>query len=157
MLLGRLYLQHGTFLDYYTGAHAPSLSAALRAQLTLDAPSSSSSTAAAPSLPQNAEHRDKIPAEHRALFPQFCVAPGLPPMFLVHGTADTAVLLVESQNFHRLLQDAGVASTLEIVDGKEHSFDYEPSAEAEFGAPGGLFDRAMGFLQEMLLRCVRAR
>ena len=147
MLLGRLYLQTGTFLDYYTGSHDPSISASLRRQLAVREPPAPQEHS---SLDNN-EHGDNIPANHRHLFPQFCVTPDLPPMFLIHGSADTAVLLAESCNLHRLLQEAGVFSVLEIIEGKEHSFDYDPSAEDEFGGEGGLFDRAIGFLKEQLL------
>ncbi|KAI0333674.1 alpha/beta-hydrolase [Cubamyces sp. BRFM 1775] len=134
MLLGRLYLQLGTFLDYYTGCHSPSLSATLRQQL-LALPTGSSS----------------IPDAQLHLFPQFKISSALPPMYLIHGSADTAVLVRESRNLLALLHDAGVPAQLVIVEGKEHSFDYEPRAEEEFGHPGGLFDQAIRFLEEALL------
>lgn len=146
MLLGRLYLQTGTFLDYFTGSHQPSLSLTLREQLSLDNLSGFQGNASSKSL----QHYEKIPASHRILFPQFCVTSDLPPVFFVHGDADTAVLVAESQNLHRLLQHAGVPCELQIVEGKEHSFDYDPTADTEFGEPGGLFDQAVEFLNTHL-------
>ncbi|KAL1950706.1 hypothetical protein VTO73DRAFT_5830 [Trametes versicolor] len=137
MLLGRLYLQMGTFLDYYTGSHNPSLSAILRAHLR--------------DQPQADHSAPAIPAAHRHLFPQFMITSALPPMFLIHGSSDTAVVIKESHNLQSLLEAAGVRAELVVVEGKEHSFDYEPNAEEEFGGPGGLFDRAASFLQEALI------
>ncbi|KAI9058266.1 alpha/beta-hydrolase [Trametes sanguinea] len=140
MLLGRLYLQLGTFLDYYTGCHNPSLSASLRDLLSA-----------------NDQHVDlqcsasrSIPETHRLLFPQYSVSAGFPPTLLIHGSADTAVLVGESQNLHNLLLGIGTRSELVIVEGKEHSFDYEPTADEEFGQPGGLFDRVAKFIEETL-------
>ncbi|KAI0822343.1 alpha/beta-hydrolase [Trametes gibbosa] len=154
MLLGRLYLQMGTFLDYYTGSHAPSLSATLGAllrEVNHDDHSSSGHPSPGPSSGAlQTELRGAIPAAHRHLFPQLGVDPALPPMFLIHGSADTAVKVTESENMRSLLQRVGVRAELVIVEGKEHSFDYEPTAEGEFGCPGGLFDRTVIFLQEAL-------
>ncbi|OSD07305.1 alpha/beta-hydrolase [Trametes coccinea BRFM310] len=140
MLLGRLYLQLGTFLDYYTGCHDPSLSVSLRKLLGA-----------------NDQHVDaqssvlqSIPEAHRRLFPQCNVDAGFPPTLLIHGSADTAVLVRESQNLHRLLQDICTRSEIVIIEGKEHSFDYEPTAEEEFGQQNGLFDRAAKFIEEAL-------
>ena len=147
MLLGRLYLQLGTFLDHYTGSHSPSLSATLRQQLPTDPLSPSSGTQSTIQA-----LRQSIPDAHLRLFPQFNISSALPPTYLIHGSADTAVLARESQNLLALLQDAGVPAKLVIVEGKEHSFDYEPRAEEEFGYLGGLFDQAVRFLEEILGR-----
>ena len=147
MLLGRLYLQLGTFLDYYTGSHSPSLSATLRQQLPTDPLSPSSGTQSTIQA-----LRQSVPDAHLRLFPQFKISSALPPTYLIHGSADTAVLVRESQNLLALLQDASVPAKLVIIEGKEHSFDYEPRAEEEFGYPGGLFDQAVHFLEEILGR-----
>ncbi|KAI6044867.1 Alpha/Beta hydrolase protein [Pisolithus marmoratus] len=114
MLLGRLYLQLGTYLDYYTGMHEPSLSAYLRS-LPVDL------TSRVEGLRANS-----IPEQHRPLFPQFAVTSAWPPTCLVHGSADTAVLIEESRHMHSLLMAANVDVELWEVDGAEHSFDYEP-------------------------------
>ncbi len=153
MLLGRLYLQMGTFLDYYTGSHNPSLSAILRAhaneQLQGDYSASAMENPGSGDLLKTSQQA--IPAAHRHLFPQFMISPALPPMFLIHGSSDTAVVVKESHNLRSLLEKAGVRAELVVVEGKEHSFDYEPNAEDEFGGPGGLFDRAVSFLREALI------
>ncbi|RDX42635.1 alpha/beta-hydrolase [Lentinus brumalis] len=148
MLLGRLYLQTGTYLDYFTGSHTPSLSATLRDLLSQDGLLAEDPD----SLDAPAEqYRGAIPAEHLHLFPQFADVSSFPPTLLLHGSADSAVWTRESQNMHRLLRDAGVHVELRIVVGKEHSFDYEPDAEEEFGAVGGLFDEAMQFLRAHII------
>lgn len=133
MLLNRLYLQLGVYLDYYTGDHEPSLSSTLR-------------EAAEGSQYSIAKLKPLIPAEHLALFPQFNVDPSWPPALLVHGSEDTAVKLEESLNMKRLLDDAGVENVLSIVDGAEHSLDYVADAEKLYGGSGGLFDSIVHFL-----------
>ncbi|CDO77134.1 hypothetical protein BN946_scf184657.g9 [Trametes cinnabarina] len=140
MLLGRLYLQLGAFLDYYTGCHDPSLSISLRKLLDANKLN----------VDPRSNLLENIPEAHRHMFPQLCVGADFPPTLLIHGSADTAVLVGESQNLHILLLNAGVGSELQIVEGKEHSFDYEPAAEEEFGQPEGLFDRAAKFLVQTL-------
>lgn len=132
LLLPRLYLQLGTWLDYYTGQHEPSLSAQLRGAQT------------------GADLTSLLLDEHRALFPQLYVDMAWPPAFLVHGNKDSAVPVVESQNMERLLKSAGVKVTLKVVDGQEHSFDKAEGAEETFGGLGGLFDEIITFLAEGL-------
>ena len=122
MLIGRLYLQLGSFLDYYTGNHNPSLSHTLRE--ALDANSNDNDSA------YRAEQMQMlIPDHHLPLFPQFGVTPAWPPTLLCHGTADSAVRVGESRNMKALLEGAGVAVRLIEFEGREHSFDYEPDAE----------------------------
>ena len=147
-LLGRLYLQLGNFLDYYTGAHEPSLSDALRNLLSGDERLVRDGDVET----DDARYADSIPSEHRPLFPQFNVMSNFPPAFLIHGSADTAVLLRESDIMFAKLKKAGVHAELKVLEGKEHNFDYEPSAEEEFGQPGGLFEQAIDFLKGRLLR-----
>ncbi|KAI0769025.1 alpha/beta-hydrolase [Trametes elegans] len=142
MLLARLYFQMGDLLDYYTGSHNPSLSSSLRMVLL--------------QYGDGNKLREAIPETHWQLFPQLGISSTLPPMLLIHGAEDTSVLVGESRNLHSLLQDAGVRTELIILDGKEHSFDYDAKAEEEFGGPGGLFDRAVHFLSQALRRSVPA-
>ncbi|KAI0632357.1 alpha/beta-hydrolase [Trametes polyzona] len=141
MLLARLYLQMGTFLDYYTGSHEPSLSDALRKLYDSRA---RNDQAFAKSL------AEAIPVAQRHLFPQIAASGDMPPVLCIHGSADTAVLVRESENLVSILKNAGARAELVVVEDKEHSFDYEATAEGEFGGPEGLFDRAMTFLQEAL-------
>ena len=122
MLIGRLYLQLGSFLDYYTGNHNPSLSHTLRAVLGADSDNT-----------DHAHHVEQmrilIPNHHLPLFPQFGVTPAWPPTLLCHGTTDSAVRVEESRNMKVLLEGAGVPVRLIEFEGREHSFDYEPGAE----------------------------
>ena len=132
MQLARLWLQQGTYLDYWTGAHEPSLSSALRA--LLPAP--------------NTEHlEDAVPPAHRAIFPQLLVTPDWPPVIHVHGSEDSAVPADSSRAMHARLCAAKVESVLRIAEGSEHSFDLKKSAEAAFGE---LFDEVVEFLRVRL-------
>ncbi|THH27996.1 hypothetical protein EUX98_g6191 [Antrodiella citrinella] len=133
MLLARLYLQLGVFLDYYTQMYQPSLSLALRGAR------------------DDAELSEillsHLSPSHLRLFPQLQVSSAWPPTFLIHGEADTAVPVLESIHMRDVLKTAGVDVTLQIVKGLEHSFDYVKDAEAHFSA---LFDQAASFLMTRL-------
>ena len=132
MALAFLYLQLGTYLDYYTGEHEPSLSAAMR-----DSPDTSKESL-----------RDLIPQRHRNLFPQYNVNSSWPPTYLLHGEDDTAVLVDESKNMHQLLKEAGVDTTLKHIPGQDHYFDImTPNAEDLYGK---VFDEVLGFLKSHL-------
>ncbi|KAL4073279.1 Alpha/Beta hydrolase protein [Scleroderma yunnanense] len=133
MLIGRLYLQLGTYLDYYTGQHDPSLSAHLRSLYT------TASTPLAASIPER----------HRRIFPQLGVSPAWPPTCLVHGVSDTAVLAEESRCLHSLLKAANVVVELWEVPGAEHSFDYTPPIEGM--SYEKLFDDIVEFLARHLV------
>lgn len=141
MQLARLWLQLGTYLDYWTGAHTPSLSDALRALL--------------PAGEEHTEHAELDarlaealpPAEH-AIFPQLLVTHDWPRVLLVHGSEDSAVPVDSSKAMHARLRAAKVETVLRVLDGSEHSFDLKNGAEATFG---GLFDEAVEFLRAALL------
>jgi len=135
MFLTRLLLQQGTFLDYYTGDHEPSLSETLGRSLDWDTPK----------YPESV-----IPQNHISLFPQFGVSSHWPPTFLVHGAADTAIPVDGSQHMRDLLEAAAVDVTLKIVEGQEHSFDYVPNAAELYGDKDGLFDEMVAFLLSWL-------
>ena len=151
MVLSRMYLQFGIMLDYITGEHAhgkkPSLSDILRKSLASDKadlahPGSEAHEAA------NERLKQLIPDRHLRLFPQFGITSDWPPTYLVHGSSDSAVLAHESRYMHKLLEKAGVETTLSVQEGFEHSFDYEPDAEAVHGSR--LFDSVGEFLKEHL-------
>lgn len=135
MLLARLYLQMGIFLDFYAGIR--DLSLELRQIL-------SSSTASHPPEAELAQRfQSALP-----LFPQLAVTTSWPPTFLVHGAQDTAVPVEESSHMFHRLESIGVPVTLRVVPDKEHSFDYAVDAETEFGQDGGLFDEVQRFILE---------
>ncbi|KAJ7579771.1 Alpha/Beta hydrolase protein [Mycena floridula] len=121
MLVARLWLQLGVFLDYYTGQHEPSLSEQLRKVLKESDPEAVVKTL-----------RQVVPPEHHCLFPQLNVSPAWPPTFLCHGSADSAVPVCESQTLQSLLKGQDVSCELLVLEGKDHSFDYVPEAETIF-------------------------
>ncbi|KAJ4469353.1 Alpha/Beta hydrolase protein [Lentinula lateritia] len=140
MPLALLYLQLGTYLDYYTGEHAPSLSDTLR--VALPSPNVQSN----PGM-KKIILRKHIPIQHHAIFPQLNVSPSWPPVFLLHGAEDTAVPVTESKNMYATLKWAGVETKIKIVDGEDHFFDQIPDAEEKYGQ---VFDEAAKFLIEKL-------
>ncbi|KAF7966186.1 hypothetical protein HWV62_39710 [Athelia sp. TMB] len=154
MFLSRLYLQLGIMLDYLTGEHSPSLSEGLQTSLASDKldlatrthPYAASEYAAF----DNVNHRIKALIPERVLpaFSQFSVTSSWPPTYLVHGANDTAVLAHESYYLHHLLANAGVDAKLQIIEGKEHSFDYEPDAEELHGKE--VFDEVARWLEHQL-------
>ncbi|KAI0311307.1 alpha/beta-hydrolase [Amylostereum chailletii] len=138
MPLARLYLQLGVYLDYWTGVHG--LGARLARLLPAHVERVSDATRGAT--------RAALPEDAKELFPQLWVTKHWPRTLLVHGEMDTAVHAADSRRLHQLLRTEGVDARLEIVQGEEHSFDYQPGAEAKFGA---LFDRVRDFLREALV------
>ncbi|KAL0949811.1 hypothetical protein HGRIS_009846 [Hohenbuehelia grisea] len=149
MLLVRLYLQLGVFLDYYTGLHQPSLSELLRAAHAGTATDVVADSDTMTGSGSRAASAICIPTEVRGLFPQLNVSSAWPASFLCHGTADTAVPVGESLNMYTLLKGAGVDVELGVVEGKEHSFDYESGADSE-GSLKALFDKIGGFVIQRL-------
>ena len=132
MLLARLYLQLGTFLDYWTGLYEPSITNTLRPLCEDGSPD------------DEMDFEDLIPEDSKPLFPQLHArTTAWPPTLLVHGTKDTAVPLAESAHMLSKLSSAGALVRLIEVQGMEHSFDYEPSAEEKCT---GVFDEVIQFL-----------
>jgi acetyl esterase/lipase len=139
MQLARLWLQLGTYLDYWTGLHEPSISGALREILPVEGEDIATIDGRlAATLP---------PSQH-ALFPQLLVTPEWPRVLHIHGSEDTAVPAQSSRELHARLLDAKVESTLRIVEGREHVFDLKPGAEETFSE---LFDEAAEFLRAAIL------
>ncbi|KAF8532102.1 alpha/beta-hydrolase [Gautieria morchelliformis] len=134
MLLARLYLQLGNFIDYYTGEHQGSISETLRDHLSADKDMALS------------DWSSLIPPAHQPLFPQLNVS-AFPPTFFIHGSHDTAVPVEESQSLHRQLQASGIASILKVCTGMEHSFDYQPDAGLLWTS---VFDEAFDFIKDQL-------
>lgn len=94
--------------------------------------------------------RTYIPFDDLTLFPQFAVTHAWPPTLLIHGSADTAVPIAESKNMDKVLQAAGVSSTLRKIEGAEHNVDLDPKTNQQMGEAGGLFDEVRDFLVEHL-------
>jgi fermentation-respiration switch protein FrsA (DUF1100 family) len=139
MQLSRLWLQMGTYLDFWTGLHEPSISATLRNILPVEGEDIATTDARlAATLP---------PSEH-ALFPQLLVTPEWPCVMHIHGSKDTAVPVESSLALHARLQDAKVESTLRIVPDVEHAFDLRPAVEQAFGK---VFDEAAEFLRAAVI------
>ncbi|KZT12087.1 alpha/beta-hydrolase [Laetiporus sulphureus 93-53] len=151
MLLARLYLQLGVFLDYYTGCHELSLSKMLRSSTAGERKAAQGQEDAVPDIHQPPTGIESvIPREHLPLFPHLNISSSWPPTLLVHGSIDSAILPAESIHLHAMLQDAGVETNLVMIDGMEHSFDYQPGAENTYGSHGGLFDQAAKFVIQHL-------
>lgn len=131
MLLARLYLQLGNFLDMYTGQCGLSLQ--LREAIACNSTGRPSGVG-------------RINDKDLSLFPQFCVSPSWPPCFLIHGADDTAVPVAESRHMQQLLESNQVPVTVKIVPNREHSFDYAEDAIVSFGGPSGLFDEVKDFI-----------
>lgn len=148
MLLSRLYMQLGIFLDFYTGSfEGVGLSAHLRKTLGFENYEGTNS----PSGPPRTDDylRSLLPLNSLALFPQFGVTEKWPPTMLVNGTHDTGVSMEEPRSLARKLAAAGVEVRACEVEGRDHSFDYEPNAEELFG---GVFSAVMDFLTIHLSR-----
>ena len=58
----------------------------------------------------------------RELSPIYHVTPGLPPIFIVHGAADTLVPLDQSERFVERAQTEGNEVQLEVRPGKKHGW-----------------------------------
>ena len=152
MLLTRLYLQRGTFLDYYTGQHSPSLSLQLCGLYdeTIgkqpDMMSVEETQRAVEGTVRSCLHdRGCLP-----LFPQFNVSQSWPKTVLLHGTVDTAVPVGESRRLAKLLGDMSLEVELIEIEGEEHSFDLARDAEDRFR---NVFDKIVDILlQERRIR-----
>ncbi|KXN81762.1 hypothetical protein AN958_03688 [Leucoagaricus sp. SymC.cos] len=144
MYLARLYCQLGTYLDYYTGEHNPSLSASLRKRRQeMLAPQGDRDTR--PIV--EGWGSPLIPERHRCIFPQLSVTSNWPEVFMIHGTEDYHVPFHESKHLKDLLEKASVKVALKVVERKGHSFDYDPKAEEEFKE---LYDEVSRFLRRIL-------
>ena len=133
----------GTWLDYWTGDYQEGgLSGRLRNRLgLLDEDGVMEELTVERAVERLDEIREMVPSQHHPVFPQlhFYTAPNsntknnnkFPPTFFVHGRVDTAVSVRESINAYMLLRASGVETVIRVVDGKEHSFDYEAGSDEE--------------------------
>lgn len=78
----------------------------------------------------------QIPALYAQASPRTQVRAGIAPFFLYHGTADKTVPIVQSENFAKTLQAAGVPVEFKRLQGLDHSqasgatSQYRPAALA---------------------------
>jgi dipeptidyl aminopeptidase/acylaminoacyl peptidase len=83
------------------------------------------------------------------LFPQLLFDANFPPTMFIHGDADTAVLVSESEYAHEELQKAGARSVLHIVPGAEHGLvvlpEGKPAPQSE-----ALYKQAFDFLVKQM-------
>ena len=70
---------------------------------------------------------DQLPGRAASASPVNYVAPGDPPFFIVHGTADTAVPDTQSIQLAAELQAAGVPHRVIYLDGYKHGFSFQNS------------------------------
>ena len=82
-----------------------------------------------------AEHRELA----RRVSPLHYVSASCPPMLILHGEIDPTVPVEESLIFHDALISAGVDSTLDVLPGIEHGWDW-----------GLTHDRIVGFFERTL-------
>ena len=66
----------------------------------------------------------------------------LPPTLIIHGDADTLVVPAQSEAYHDALTNAGVDSTLVMVEGVAHRFQ-------EDGAKDDVAERLLQFVNEL--------
>ncbi|KZS95429.1 alpha/beta-hydrolase [Sistotremastrum niveocremeum HHB9708] len=104
-----LTLQKGDYLDWLTGVKG--LTETLKQNQGADS--------------DEATKWLEFPSAAREVIPQFLLTPSFPPTFLLHGTADSAVLISESRTTERQLKDLGVETQFIAHEGGEHGFDAE--------------------------------
>jgi len=118
----------GTFVDYITGVHEPSLSATLLAALNEG---------------KGVEAIEAIvPNGVRHLLPQLNVTPAWPRTVLLHGTEDGVVPFGDATELKRLLDGQSVECEVLTAEGEDHMFDIEEDAEKKWGS---LFDKSIEF------------
>lgn len=118
-------IQEGTIPDHLVGR--PGLSAKLAA------------------LPTPEARADTLEEKDRPLFP-LLYARELPPVITVHGTADTAVPLGDSEKLKKILDEAGVRNELITVPDAEHAlFNKDDFSALASGTEEG-YARAVEFL-----------
>ncbi|TFK34731.1 Alpha/Beta hydrolase protein [Crucibulum laeve] len=135
-----LYTLSGKYLDYFTGDHEPSFSRVVEEAYKVYAETKENGIVDPTSESFVEAFKAAIPEHHIPLFPQLGVTSSWPPAVLLHGNADIMVPFQESKTMAGLLNNAGVPVKFIEFEGKDHLFDYDPTAEAtytkEFDAVG---------------------
>ena len=70
--------------------------------------------------------RSEAPELYRQASPLSYISKGVPPILIIHGTADGTVDLADSKALDAALEKAGAKHQLVIVEGGKHSFHLEP-------------------------------
>jgi acetyl esterase/lipase len=94
-----------------------------------------------PNLPMFGKSRDAAPDLYRAASPLTYVRKDLPPILILHGTADKSVSLEQSRGFARALERAGAPHVFETVEGAPHTFDLQPKQKDLRALVIGFFDQ----------------
>ena len=88
---------------------------------------------------------DEDPERYRLASPAERVTGREPPYLFLHGTADVTVPTAHSEEMHRRLLAAGVASELVLMPGVGHGFGYNVTTEAQ--------KEAIGRIERFLAAC----
>jgi acetyl esterase/lipase len=84
---------------------------------------------------------EEAPALYKMASPLTYVRSDSPPMLILHGTADTAVEVSQSEKFAEELKNAGATYQLEIIPDAPHSFGLEPKERDLRPVVLGFFDK----------------
>jgi acetyl esterase len=89
----------------------------------------------------------KFPKDNTVLSPCHHVRPGLPPTYIVHGTADRTVPFENVERFDRLMREAGNVCQLLSFEGRGHGFfnvpGFKKGTKEDFAA---IMEGAVAFL-----------
>jgi acetyl esterase/lipase len=122
-------VQQGTLVDYMTGKSG--LSAKMK------------------SLPSSDARKALLDESDRELFPQLR-AKELPPTFLIHGDADTAVSVKESEVTFEALKSAAIRTELVVVPEAEHALLSLKDRTKEAEGTDAAFAQAIAFLESCI-------
>ena len=94
-----------------------------------------------PNLPMFGMSRDAAPELYRAASPMTYVTKNLPPILILHGTADKSVALEQSKLFASALKKAEAPYVFETVEGAPHTFHLQPKQKDLRSLVIGFFDK----------------
>ncbi|CAN5390557.1 N/A [soil metagenome] len=94
-----------------------------------------------PNLPMFGKSRDAAPELYKAASPINYATKDLPPILILHGTADKSVSIDQSKAFAKALEKAGAPHKFEIVEGAPHTFHLQPKQRDLRGLVVGFFDQ----------------
>jgi acetyl esterase/lipase len=94
-----------------------------------------------PDLPMFGKSRAAASDLYRAASPLTYVRKDVPPILILHGTADKSVSLEQSRTFARALDKAGASYVFETVEGAPHTFHLQPKQRDLRSLVIGFFDQ----------------